>query len=296
MIKNSCDNIEQFLAQIKNMDLDFTQLKKGIFHSELWELSINNIKIQYGNCRLSAKVQAAVNKDFYAFTFLASSHKQIFNGHLTDNNSLVIMEPNKECKRIAFGNFSFITIYIPKAFIKNRFKKLQTGIYKVLCNTLLQRFKNIIYMIFYSNTSDALLNEYFSEIILDHLEAIIAKTELSCITSYYDKKFIKISDFIKKNYKNNLSVVEIANHFKITDRTLRNIFINQIGISPKQFQKSIQINKFREELVKNTKDSISEIIIQNGMRDHSLVTKDFKAFFQKTPTEYKEKVNYMIKS
>ena len=94
---------------------------------------------------------------------------------------------------------------------------------------------------------------------------------------------------MNENYKSDLTIVEIAEKFDITDRTLRNIFVNQVGMSPKQYKHSISMNKFKDKLLKSKEDSVTDIFIRCGMRDHSLASKYFKDFFKLTPTEYRNK-------
>ncbi len=96
---------------------------------------------------------------------------------------------------------------------------------------------------------------------------------------------------MKKNYKENLSIKEIAFKFDVSERTLRNIFIRQVGISPKKYYKSLQLNKLRKELISNPNSKITDAILNSGMSYHSLAAKEFKEFFGVLPKDLKKRIN-----
>jgi methylphosphotriester-DNA--protein-cysteine methyltransferase len=63
--------------------------------------------------------------------------------------------------------------------------------------------------------------------------------------------------------------------------------MHQVGILPKQYQKAIQLNLLKDEIVRNKQSNITECIIESGMESHSLVSKNFKSYFKMTPSEFK---------
>jgi len=93
---------------------------------------------------------------------------------------------------------------------------------------------------------------------------------------------------MKKEYKNNLLIEEIAEYFKITDRTLRNIFYRKIGISPKQYQKVLQMNYLKQAIIQNPHSSLSKLMLNQGMSSQSFITKEFKSYFNITPSEFRK--------
>ena len=289
MVKFKCNTIEQYEEHIKDIDIKITQLKKSIFQTEFWQLNLEDIQIQYTNWTTSYKAEGTISEGFYSFVLIISKDKQFFNGCEIDDESIIVIEPQKSMERVGIDSFSAVMIHLPKVWVENTFRYLKTGIYKANDKKLLVRLKSILYQLFYSDRSNPILTKYYSDTMRESIESIINNTQIKDGNSYYAKEYKKASDFMEKNYKNDLSIVEIANHFKITDRTLRNIFINQVGISPKQFQKAIQINKFKDELLKNSNSNITDIMIQNGMKDQSLGSKDFKEYFQISPTEYRKR-------
>lgn len=126
-----------------------------------------------------------------------------------------------------------------------------------------------------------------SELVLE----ILNEKKISCIkeeTPQHFKSFKKIKYFIEENYLENLSVNDIAKHFSISERTLRNIFYNTISIAPKQYMKIVILHKALEEMTKFPEMKITEHVNNLLLPSSSLFAKEFKRFFKLSPKEYKE--------
>lgn len=287
MIKYVSTNIEQYFEHIKKFDVHFTQLKKGVFYNEVSLLYLKTIIIQYVKSCSTSKAYGVLPKDYYAFSIINSQCKQTFNGCTLESDSIIILEPQTEGHRISHGNYDAVLVHIPKELVEKNFNSLKTGVYKVHNKKFIYRLQYILNRLIYVDTTNNSFSRYYYQLILLNLDTIISQIIVQYIPNHYYYTFTKISQFMKNNYKSNLSVPEIAKHFNITDRTLRNIFVEQTSISPKQFQKAIQITAFKDDLLQNPKDNISTIMIRNGMEHQSQVIKDFKSFFQKTPTKYR---------
>lgn len=110
----------------------------------------------------------------------------------------------------------------------------------------------------------------------------------------YFEKFHKIVNNIKSYNLFDISIEELAFKFKISDRTLRNIFYTCAGMSPKKYLRILQLNNLRKNLFKND-IKISQIIIDENLPTQSQITKEFKEHFLKTPSSYKKILNPLIK-
>ena len=286
MIKHTCNNIEEYLEHIKKIDIKYMQLKKGVFLNELISVSNNEIIIQYVKSTLSSKIFAVV-PNYYTFFFVNSFHKQQNNGIEIDKETLVIVAPNKEFERISYGEYEVMSINIPKLIIEKRLGPLLSGIYKSNnCKHMnaLQSYcnENIFQGSFNPSTFD-----YCLENILDCIEGIISETDIKNKKNTYSLQYNDISTFMKRNLKSDLYIPEIAEKFKITDRTLRNIFRSEVGISPKEYKNAIIMNRFKTKLLKCKESNINDVCIQCGIADHSLLSKNFKEFFTVSPSEYR---------
>ncbi|MEO5891153.1 MAG: helix-turn-helix domain-containing protein [Ferruginibacter sp.] len=91
------------------------------------------------------------------------------------------------------------------------------------------------------------------------------------------------------NYKGQFSINELSKELNITERTLERRFVNEVGISPKQFSKIIQFQLSLEQLTIKDYSKLTDVVYANGFADQSHFIKVFKAFTGKTPKMFKRK-------
>ncbi len=83
------------------------------------------------------------------------------------------------------------------------------------------------------------------------------------------------------------AVAQLLNTCPVTKKTLERYFLNQIGLSPKQYASIARFNKMLTWLdAQLTEPHWHQLIVDFGYYDQSHLIKDFKRFTGKTPTEY----------
>ncbi|MCL9804318.1 AraC family transcriptional regulator [Flavobacterium amniphilum] len=107
-------------------------------------------------------------------------------------------------------------------------------------------------------------------------------------TVFEEKKQLldyKIRQSIQLILDNNgqLSISELCTATELNERTLERRFLNEVGISPKQFSRIIQFQQSLEQLTEKDYDKLTDIVYSNGFADQSHFIKVFKAFTGKTP-------------
>jgi AraC-like DNA-binding protein len=91
---------------------------------------------------------------------------------------------------------------------------------------------------------------------------------------------------ILKN-KGNISIKKITEHLHITERTLQRLFIEYVGISPKQFTKIIQFQSSVSLISDDSYQKLTDVVYETGYADQSHFIRYFKKFTGKKPSEYK---------
>jgi AraC-like DNA-binding protein len=87
-----------------------------------------------------------------------------------------------------------------------------------------------------------------------------------------------------------LSINELREKIKVTERTLERRFTAEVGVSPKQFAKMIQFQNSLIDVTTQDFNSLTDIAYKNGFTDQSHFTKVFKAYTGKTPKKFKAKI------
>ncbi len=92
--------------------------------------------------------------------------------------------------------------------------------------------------------------------------------------------------YIKNYYSQKITVEDIANYLALNRSYLYTIFMNSLGISPKEFLTEFRISRGKEQLAL-TDLSVEEIAVSCGYRNSLAFGKIFKQKVGITPTQYR---------
>lgn len=102
------------------------------------------------------------------------------------------------------------------------------------------------------------------------------------------KKAIK---YINENFRENITLGDIASHANFSRIYFRNMFISATGISPNKYLQNIRVSKARELLL-TTDKSLLQIAAESGFSSQSYMNYVFKMSEGCSPREYKKKNAY----
>jgi AraC-like DNA-binding protein len=86
--------------------------------------------------------------------------------------------------------------------------------------------------------------------------------------------------------KGRASIREVYKQLFITERTFERRFMNEIGISPKQFASIIQFSSSMRKLSENEFSILTDVGLESGYADQSHFIRTFKKYAGKTPSEF----------
>ncbi len=98
--------------------------------------------------------------------------------------------------------------------------------------------------------------------------------------------FLELSLELIYKAQGNISVSEITDKLKVSERHLRRTFKNIIGIAPKQYCKIIQFNTVFEAIQKDNMSELYDIALQHGYYDYAHFINNFKERLGKSPQEF----------
>jgi|GEM_PF-4862987 len=286
MCSKKYNNVERFIRDIKHANVNIIQLSKFAKAATLTSANIKDISIQEISFDCTVEHKGQVDEDRYLFKLQKKINKGVHNGVTTISNSLILSLPGQEYTASSVDEYTSITISIPKEIIQEWFGELQAGVFSFENTFFIERFISIINKILILKLNNEFHQEYVYNLILYKVGKLLSKIQKFDKKNKGYQKFDNISSFIKTNQEQDLSIKEIADNFNITDRTLRNIFMKEIGLSPKQYQTAIKMNILKKEIINNPRSFISKIINSSGMQYQSLLSKNFKELFGCTPKEY----------
>ncbi len=84
-----------------------------------------------------------------------------------------------------------------------------------------------------------------------------------------------------------ITVKALRENLHMTERTLQRLFIEYVGISPKQFAKIIQFQSSLNQLSEEQYSKLTDIVYETGYTDQSHFIRNFKKYTGKKPSQFK---------
>ena len=130
--------------------------------------------------------------------------------------------------------------------------------------------------------SDNAFDEYVCYYQIIKLLSLVANEKEQQLPLYIEKAL----HYIKENYREKISVEDIAAQAQLSSSHLFAVFKKQFGVSPISFLNSYRMSIAAEQLQVTTK-SINRIAAEVGIEDSIYFNKIFKKHYQMSPTEYR---------
>ena len=130
--------------------------------------------------------------------------------------------------------------------------------------------------------SDNAFDEYICYYKIVKLLSLVANEKEQLLPPYIEEAL----QYIKDNYREKISVEDIAAQVQLSSSHLFAVFKKQMGVSPISFLNSYRMSIAAEQLQGTTK-SINQIASEVGIDDSIYFNKIFKKYYQMSPTEYR---------
>lgn len=164
----------------------------------------------------------------------------------------------------------------------NRHFALQVGEQLKLMNLLQQLIQNYVmgsHLSFLQ--SKALFFNILEEIIL-----VIKMRDYQ----YKKENITLITEYMQENYTKNMTVMDIANHFKMERRKLSYLFEKKMGVSPNVYLTVLRIQKSKV-LLRTSHLSVKDIAEKVGYTDYFYFSRVFKKITGLSPSQFRKHIN-----
>jgi AraC-like DNA-binding protein len=108
---------------------------------------------------------------------------------------------------------------------------------------------------------------------------------------YYQAQQVQQAVNLILESKGKITVKDLTEYLHLTERTLQRLFVDYVGISPKQFAKIIQFQTSFTHISNETFSKLTEIAYENGYADQTHYIRNFKRFTRKKPSQFKSSKN-----
>lgn len=132
---------------------------------------------------------------------------------------------------------------------------------------------------------------------LHHLFYLIFKyqcfieTNISKRTSIYMDRVKTVLQYIQNNYKESISILQLASLCHFSKTHFMSFFKQTVGISCVEYIIQVRL-RVATDLLRTTDLSISDIALDSGFQNLSNFNRKFKSYYHITPTEYRSQLLY----
>lgn len=299
------NDFDFFCDAVKNWDLEYIQLGPGDFHSELLLLENNRFQFTHASLNRNMLQHGASPKGMITFGILARPNINIHwrNIDIADNK-LFIFPENGELKSVTHEDFDVFVVSVNEKIINRYCNATGTPDIRKIIN------KNEAFECDSQKISamrlwlNALRNQFcglqgstITDRQLNNIESLFIVKLLTLLTDHVtpvypsalrrrDKAVKTVIDFIRLHYNRNISLSELCQQAKVSERTLEYAFLERFGVGPKQFLKIYRLNAVKKRLNNETTKSINitEAATLNGFWHMSQFAMDYQQHFRELPS------------
>lgn len=92
-----------------------------------------------------------------------------------------------------------------------------------------------------------------------------------------------------------IRISELASAACLSDRQFHRVFMDNVGMSPKQIQRVMRFRQATNQIIRTSPDSLDDVLYTNGYADHSHFNHEFHDIVGISPTEYIAALNEVRK-
>ncbi|RXJ91609.1 AraC family transcriptional regulator [Arcobacter sp. CECT 8983] len=206
-------------------------------------------------------------------------------------NLIAIINPEEihSCNAISKDNHEFYMLYLDKNWcyeiqktISNKINSFQNYPNALInSHTFYEEFKTLCEFIFSKATVQEKENElieFFTKLFENSIPHTKEKLE--------DKNFEKICKYLKKHFKENISLEELATKFNLNPFYIIRLFKQNINMTPHKYLINIKINHSKELLKKG--ETLVDTALECGFADQSHFHRNFLNIVATTPNQYRK--------
>src|SRR5215475_11792958 len=106
------------------------------------------------------------------------------------------------------------------------------------------------------------------------------------LNTMFDPQRVRTAAKLLYHTKGQFRVAELADQCSLSLRQLQRQFDETTGVSPKTLARNIRFEAIRERLMFDPQTNLTDLAYEFGYSDQAHFIKDFKAFTDKTPSEF----------
>ena len=301
------NDFNQYKEIVHSWDMDFIQLDKGTFYSEIKQMILPEVHVAHThfNCHLDQRGHSP--EGMWSFVIMAKNSSMYnFNQVLTQSTStMVIFSPGSEIHSVDIPGFSVYVLSIKEEHLHKLTQELgldaikeklaqidrveldpyQADALRIQLKDILDDAASLEHKVITQEGKNLLINF----VPMKFLKAI--GKQMGCAEDKIMKEkhffYLEARSYMHTHLHEPLNIDEIAKKFKLSGRSLRSYFQEQLNVSPKQYLIALRLTKIRDELQVSIggKGSVEKTARRFGFNHMGQFANSYKNFFNELPSE-----------
>lgn len=290
------NDFDFFASKVNHADLEHSQIDIGKFNGSLTQISYGPIIIASHKMDRTILQKGAGLANHTTFLILGNMEQEFsWRKNMLYGNQIGILRTGMEHRCITPPNFFGVPVTISNDYLieistilgyPNFIKQINKLEVKLIDEYKARQIHNTIHYIFEHNN----LNKY---ILLYNLPKLIISSigeglKVNDLTNPSSRNIIfhKALDYIHANLENSINIVQLCREVGVSERNLRYIFKEKVGISPNKFVRSVKLNKVRKLIKSNGQNELINALANKlGFWHMGQFGRDYKRLFRELPSD-----------
>jgi AraC family ethanolamine operon transcriptional activator len=300
------NDFDEFCHNVRAWDLDYRQLERGRFNSEL--LIYGDNKIQFSHARLGRKMlqRGASPEGLISFGILADPGIQINWRNIDISGDMMFVFPDSgELNSISHTDFNVYVISLSEEQINKECELLKAPDIRTLLGNHevftcqpgpihdLRSWLKQIKAILASPTtslSDGKLLSYIEHGMITRIIRLLSGQHESVAKKRSRKRDLAIctaESIIAESIYEVINISELCEAANVSERTLEYAFQERYGLTPKTYALMFKLNSVRKKLRQSAADElrVCDVARQHGFWHMGKFSSDYKKLFSELPSQ-----------
>jgi len=299
-------DFEEFAQATRAWDLDFIQLDRGNFETEITQVGVGDVLLAQASFNRFIDQKGSSPSGLWTFAILTSeSSPIIWRGREVSKKSVMIYSPGSEIDAQSRPGFDVYTLSYPESLLDELAQMFEVRSLRKLieCTDLIttegselsrcrEQTKHIL-----SATKEQPL-KLNSKAMLDEMRFSLSQQLISTLVfsrpeyrkpSYRkrDRALRRAKAYLREHGEEPVTVRDLCRVTEVSERTLRYAFFEQFGVSPKSYLTAMRLNGVRRQL--NHADpslaKIADVANHWGFWHMGQFAADYRRLFGELPSE-----------
>ena len=296
-------DFEEFAQATRAWDLDFIQLDRGNFETEIAQVGVGDVLLAQASFNRFIDQKGSSPPGLWTFAILTNeSSPIIWRGRQVSKKSVMIYSPGSEIDAQSRPGFDVYTLSYPESLLDElaqmfgipSFRKLikSSDLMTAKLSKCREHTKQILSAI---KEQPLKLN---SKTMLDEISFGLSQQLISTLVfsrpeyhkpSYRkrDRALRRAKAYLGKHGKERVSVRDLCRVTEVSERTLRYVFLEEFGVSPKSYLMAMRLNRVRRQLSHADPSSTRVVDVANhwGFWHMGQFAADYRKLFGELPSE-----------